>query len=85
MAATRKPRSSSVAGRRKAKAPAENGAPREFANGSRHAPAAAAVSFEAIQRRAYEIFLARGGWHGADVADWLAAERELKGPARALD
>jgi len=69
MAATRKPRSSSSSGGKKSKlAAARNGAPE-----------ARAVSFEAIQRRAYELFLARGGWHGADLADWLAAERELKG------
>ena len=34
-------------------------------------------SFEQIQRRAYELFLARGGAHGYDMADWLMAEQEL--------
>lgn len=33
----------------------------------------------AIARRAYERFLVRGGSHGYDVEDWLAAERELRG------
>jgi hypothetical protein len=33
---------------------------------------------EAIARRAFELFLARGGVHGHDVEDWLAAERELR-------
>jgi len=33
----------------------------------------------AVARRAYERFLARGGSHGHDVEDWLAAERELRG------
>jgi hypothetical protein len=32
---------------------------------------------EEIARRAYEIFVARGGEHGHDVDDWLQAEREL--------
>jgi DUF2934 family protein len=37
------------------------------------------VNIERIRRRAYEIFLARGGAHGNDLADWLNAERELLG------
>src|SRR5882672_1054578 len=32
---------------------------------------------ERIAARAYERFLARGGEHGHDVEDWLAAEAEL--------
>ena len=32
---------------------------------------------DAIANRAYELFLARGGRHGQDAEDWLAAEREL--------
>ena len=32
---------------------------------------------EAVARRAFELFLARGGMHGHDVEDWLAAEHEL--------
>jgi len=35
---------------------------------------------EAIAARAYELFLERGGAHGADVDDWLRAERELAAP-----
>jgi hypothetical protein len=31
-----------------------------------------------IARRAYEIYLARGGSHGCDLDDWLQAEQELK-------
>lgn len=31
-----------------------------------------------IARLAYEFFEARGGQHGHDVADWLAAERRLR-------
>ena len=30
-----------------------------------------------IARRAYELFLQRGGEHGRDRDDWLSAEREL--------
>lgn len=30
-----------------------------------------------IARRAYELYLARGGSHGSDWEDWLRAEREL--------
>jgi hypothetical protein len=32
---------------------------------------------EKIEQRAYELYLARGGEGGDDLADWLAAEREL--------
>ncbi|MGH7988196.1 MAG: DUF2934 domain-containing protein [Candidatus Binataceae bacterium] len=35
-------------------------------------------SFEQIQLRAYQLFLARGGVHGEDMNDWFAAERELR-------
>jgi hypothetical protein len=31
----------------------------------------------AVARKAYELFLARGGTHGHDLEDWLRAEREL--------
>ena len=32
---------------------------------------------EQIEKRAYELYLARGCEPGMDVEDWLAAEREL--------
>lgn len=32
-----------------------------------------------IAQRAYELYLARGGAHGSDWEDWLAAEREVLG------
>jgi len=35
------------------------------------------VSAEAVRRRAYSLFLARGREHGHDVEDWLLAETEL--------
>jgi hypothetical protein len=38
---------------------------------------------ELIEKRAYEIYQARGGRHGADQQDWLEAEREVD--ALALD
>jgi hypothetical protein len=34
-------------------------------------------SHEAIAKRAFELYLARGASHGRDLADWLEAEREL--------
>ena len=37
---------------------------------------------EAIARRAYELFLARGAEHGHDLDDWLQAEREFAEAAR---
>ena len=36
---------------------------------------------EEIEKRAYELFLMRGAHHGADVEDWLQAERELESRA----
>jgi hypothetical protein len=32
---------------------------------------------EQIERRAYELYLARGGRDGSPLQDWLRAEREL--------
>lgn len=40
---------------------------------NRHGP-----THEQIARRAYELFLARGGGHGRHEDDWMQAERELK-------
>jgi hypothetical protein len=37
-----------------------------------------APSHDAIASRAYQMFLQRGGAHGRDFDDWLAAERELQ-------
>ncbi len=39
----------------------------------------AEIGHAQIEFRAYEIFLARGGAHSDDLADWLKAERELNG------
>lgn len=30
-----------------------------------------------IEKRAYEIYLERGGTHGDDMGDWYKAEREV--------
>jgi hypothetical protein len=40
------------------------------------------VTDQQIALRAYELFLARGGRPGNPVADWLQAERELRGNGR---
>ena len=34
---------------------------------------------ERIARRAYEIYLQRGGKNRHDLDDWLEAEREIRG------
>jgi hypothetical protein len=34
--------------------------------------------YDEIARRAFEIFLSRGGEHGHDVEDWLQAERDIR-------
>jgi hypothetical protein len=36
-----------------------------------------APTYEAIELRAYQLYVERGGAHGQDVEDWLQAEREL--------
>ena len=35
------------------------------------------VKHEDIEKRAYEIYLQRGGGDGQDLDDWFAAEQEL--------
>jgi Protein of unknown function (DUF2934) len=37
----------------------------------------AAITRGEIARRAYDLYLARGGEHGHEVEDWLQAERDL--------
>ncbi len=32
-----------------------------------------------IAQRAYELFLARGGYHGYHMEDWVKAEQEIAG------
>ena len=36
------------------------------------------ITKDDVARRAYELFLERGGQHGHDIEDWLRAERELR-------
>ncbi len=40
------------------------------------------VPAEAVAKRAYEKFVARGCTHGHDQEDWLAAEQELVAEAQ---
>lgn len=42
-------------------------------------------SREAIERRAYEIYIERGSMEGHDVEDWLAAEEELMSRAEEVE
>ncbi len=53
--------------------PTRGAKPSPMAESSNGAP-----TDEEIRRRAYEIYLRRGPGHGADLDDWLAAERELR-------
>jgi hypothetical protein len=39
---------------------------------------ASGATDDAIAQRAYELYQARGGTHGADMDDWLQAERDLR-------
>lgn len=34
-------------------------------------------SYDDVARKAYELFMDRGGTHGQDWDDWLCAERQL--------
>ena len=43
-----------------------------------HHPVASEPRREAIEARAYAIYLARGGADGHDQDDWLQAERDLR-------
>jgi hypothetical protein len=38
------------------------------------------VPDDMVAERAYQIYEARGGQHGADFDDWLEAERQLRQP-----
>ncbi|MBI1734827.1 MAG: DUF2934 domain-containing protein [Candidatus Rokubacteria bacterium] len=44
----------------------------------RETPSNGGADRDAIARRAYELFQARGGQHGYEIEDWLQAERELR-------
>ena len=47
--------------------------------GQSKVPAETESSREAITRRAYELYVARGRTDGHDLNDWLQAERECRG------
>jgi hypothetical protein len=36
------------------------------------------ISDKDVAKRAHEIYEARGGHHGADMDDWLEAEKQLR-------
>jgi hypothetical protein len=50
----------------------DNGAPQNVGDTT-----AATIDRDELARRAYELYLARGGEDGRDLDDWLTAEREL--------
>lgn len=69
---------------RKAKSPDRSSARRgrrsPIAAGSPEGTSLASTIFhKEIAARAYEFFLARGGQHGDDWADWFRAEAEVLG------
>jgi hypothetical protein len=43
------------------------------------------ITKDDVARRAYELFLARGGAKGHDVEDWLEAERQLEAESMAFN
>jgi hypothetical protein len=57
---------------RGAKAPVRRKVSKSNGDSPRQRPAP-----DEIARRAYELFLERGGAHGQDWQDWLIAERQL--------
>lgn len=63
-----------VADSPKPSSPKSTGAARHKGNGA----AEPAYSPEEIRRRAYEIYERRGRQDGADLEDWLKAEREVQ-------
>ncbi len=66
---------SSVAGARKTEVAA---APKSVPAAAKPAaPAQRKPTQEEIAKRAYEIYLRRGGTPGNDMEDWLTAEKEL--------
>ena len=62
-----------VTGQESSNMPAHNG------NGAAAGRPDSEMNIETVRLRAYELFLARGATHGNDLADWLNAERELRG------
>jgi hypothetical protein len=50
---------------------------RQVFDATRRAVPGPLPSHGSIAKRAFELYLARGGSHGRDMEDWLQAEREL--------
>jgi hypothetical protein len=44
---------------------------------AKESPAVTQPLKERIRRRAYELYIARGGQSGSDLDDWLQAEKEI--------
>lgn len=61
----------------------EDGRERTGAADRRHHDSDRPVGADQVAERAYELHLDRGGQHGADLDDWLQAERELENAASA--
>ncbi len=55
------------------------GARRAPARRTARAASAVLATEDDIRRRAYELFLARGGQPGRELQDWFQAEQELNG------
>ena len=55
----------------------EDGRERTDAGDAQHGDSDRPVRADQIAERAYELYLDRGAQHGADLDDWLQAEREL--------
>jgi len=72
-------RTKSVAKQAAATVHESNGKPAHTHNGAVEAAPNTEIDIESIRVRAYDLFLARGAIHGDDLADWLIAERELRG------
>jgi hypothetical protein len=73
----RRTKSASAAKQAAATVHESNGKPTH--NGAVEAAPKTEINIETIRVRAYDLFLARGAIHGDDLADWLIAERELRG------
>ena len=36
------------------------------------------ITSDEVAKKAYDLYLSRGGGHGADFDDWIEAEKQLK-------
>jgi Protein of unknown function (DUF2934) len=65
-------------GGRKVQQSPGNGVAARTGFGTAHDASELQPSEEDIRRRAYEMYLERGGSHGSDFEDWVRAEEELR-------